>query len=278
MFGPVDTSAVHTVITVHKPCQVKCLRRAVLPRGVYLYPGDLRPKMRSVNEKRAVLAGLYSVEVHNAPDPEIVPTWGISPESTIGEPQPIVPDTNTPWTAGGVWCKKLNGRTKLRNLDGGVLYKLRGGYTLMLDADTNAVVVERQHKSKPIESHQVRLDDDMLASTSAAQLIKYLFSEIDPYQQDDKETEPSETGQATTEEQDQAVDEVPAVEQPQAVEQQELPDSEASDAPVGSPASETIGSDEEYAPTQSTVTPQKSVLSYEEPDENRPQHFFGITP
>jgi hypothetical protein len=173
MFGPVDTTKTYTVVTVHTPCQVGCLRRAVLPRGVYQYQGDLRPKVRQLSERRKILAGLFSIEVFNAPTPTRIVVAQEKFTAVVAAPAAITPDTTVAArTAVGILTQKVNGRTKLRNLDPAVLYQLRGGYTLAVDHDQCRVRVERCREGAAAEQHAVTfVDRETMGAVSASQAV-----------------------------------------------------------------------------------------------------------
>lgn len=61
LFGDVDASKPHTIITVNEACRIMCMRRASLAPGVYLVTGDARGKFDSHRERRMMQAGIYSV-------------------------------------------------------------------------------------------------------------------------------------------------------------------------------------------------------------------------
>lgn len=175
MFGPVDTAKTYTVVTVHTPCQVGCLRRAVLPRGVYQYQGDLRPKVRQLSERRKILAGMFSIEVFNAPKAAERQLFTAREQlpPTVSDPVAITPDsTEKSLTAVGVLTQQLNGRTKLRKLEQGVVYELRGGYTVSVRPDTCEVRVEHYRTGVPAVQHWLTFADaETMGATSARQAI-----------------------------------------------------------------------------------------------------------
>lgn len=73
MFGAVDESKDHSVLVVKKPCRFPALRHAALGPGIYKVQGDIRPKLGHIKSRRALLAGLYTIEyVEGAPVPEKV--------------------------------------------------------------------------------------------------------------------------------------------------------------------------------------------------------------
>ena len=69
MFGAVDETRPHTIVTVNKTVQIDPLRRAVLSPGSYKLQGDVRGKLRHINVKRLMAAGFFTVAyVEGAPE------------------------------------------------------------------------------------------------------------------------------------------------------------------------------------------------------------------
>lgn len=62
MFGPVDESRDHSVITVKHPVKIMPLRRAPLGPGVYKIQGDIRNKLGHSTVQRHLSAGVFSVK------------------------------------------------------------------------------------------------------------------------------------------------------------------------------------------------------------------------
>ena len=62
LFEAVDRDCDHSVLHVHRPVKIMPLRRASLPKGVYLIQGDVRDKFRHVSVRRLMKAGLFDVE------------------------------------------------------------------------------------------------------------------------------------------------------------------------------------------------------------------------